>query len=73
MGIHYCDFLWGILMGKSYWEILWGYLMGLSYWDFKWTGLGWDGLGWAVLGWAGQECHGPFSSATIFFTVSTKP
>ena len=49
MGIHYCDFLWGILLGKSYWDILWGYLMGLSYWAFKWAGLGWAGLDWPEL------------------------
>ena len=26
MGIHYCDFIWGILMGKSYGDVLWGFL-----------------------------------------------
>ena len=61
MGIHYCDFLWGILLGKSYWDILWGYLMGLSYWAFKLAGLGWAwkaGLDWAVLGWSGLAWSG---------------
>ena len=48
MGIHYCDFLWGILMGKSYWDILWGFLMGIS------NGLGWED--WARK--AGLGCHG---------------
>ena len=53
MGIHYCDFLWGILMGKSYWDILWGFLMGIS------NGLGWeDWARKAGLGWAGLGCHG---------------
>ena len=29
MGIHYGDFLWGILMGISYGDFLWGFLMGI--------------------------------------------
>ena len=60
MGIHYCDFLWGILMGKSYWDILWGFLIGISNglgWE-DWArkaglgrpGQGWPGLAWDVMG-----------------------
>ena len=57
MGIHYCDFLWGILMGKSYWDILWGFLMGISNrlgwedWARK-AGLGRPGQGWPEMSWA---------------------
>ena len=59
MGIHYCDFLWGILMGN---------LMGMSYGAFlsvinelSLDGQAWLGqavLGRPVLVWAGMGCHG---------------
>ena len=65
MGIHYCDFLWGILMGNlmgmSYGAFLSGFLMssaGLG--RLGWArlgragparaGLGWHGLAWDVMG-----------------------
>ena len=44
MGIHYCDFLWGILMGKSYGDVLWGFLKWISN-ELSWAGQAW--LGWA--------------------------
>ena len=54
MGIHYCDFLWGILMGKSYGDVLWGFLKWISN-ELSWAGLG--RLGWAGPCWAGQGWH----------------
>ena len=47
MGIRYCDFLWGILMGKSYGDFLWGFVKWIS-----------NELSWAGLAWAGMGCHG---------------
>jgi hypothetical protein len=59
MGIHYCDFLWGFLMGKSYGEIPIRKPHN-NYWNgLGWAGLGWAGLGWAGLGWAGLGRAGP--------------
>ena len=55
MGIHYCDFLWGILMGKSYGDVLWGFLKWISN-ELSWAGLG--RLGWAGPCWAGQGWPG---------------
>ena len=43
MGIHYCDFLWGILMGN---------LMGMSYGAFL-SGFLMSSAGLGRLGWAG--------------------
>ena len=49
MGIHYCDFIWGILMGKSYGDVLLGFLniasgseanmttlCEMEFFNFKW-------------------------------------
>ena len=55
MGIHYCDFLWGILMGKSYGDVLWGFLKWISN-ELSWAGQAW--LGRAGPCWAGQDWHG---------------
>ena len=55
MGIHYCDFLWGILMGKSYGDVLWGLLKWISN-ELSWAGQAW--LGWAGPCWAGQGWPG---------------
>ena len=60
MGIHYCDFLWGILMGKSYGDVLWGFLKWISN-ELSWAGLAGPGramLGRPGLAWAGMGCHG---------------
>ena len=62
MGIHYCDFLWGILMGKSYGAFLsvfnelsldwlgWAGLAGPGRAGPASAGLGWPDLGWDVMG-----------------------
>ena len=55
MGIHYCDFLWGILMGKSYGDVLWGFVKWISN-ELSWAGQAW--LGWAGPCWAGQGWPG---------------
>ena len=52
MGIHYFDFLWGILMGKSYGDVLWGFVKWIS------NELSWAGPDWARPCWAGMGCHG---------------
>ena len=57
MGIHQCDFLWGILMGKSYWDVLWGFLKWISN-ELSWAWLGRAMLGRPGLAWAGMGWHG---------------
>ena len=57
MGIHFRDFLWGILMGNSYGDISWGFLMGISNGP-SWAWLGRAMLGWPGLSLAGLGCHG---------------